>query len=224
MKNTKNVIGAGALLAVMAASSANALTVDFESVTVPDPAAAVAFGSTTVGGVEATFSCGGGSCGVFQYGGPQNAFFGIGPDEPVGGFGAATPIGFQGLTDETDNSGAIAGYDIVFDMEVENLSLDVIDLEGTSATLEVFSSTNFTGSLGTVTLNSTPLGGLVESIVANLSGIRSASLTVASSGTAIDNVTFDAVTGSTEIPLPAALPAFLVALAGLGLAARRRRA
>lgn len=123
------------------------------------------------------------------------------PDDEAGG----GILGFSFATQQL-----FKGFDY-FDID------DSPDPQNEDLTVTLFSNADFTGSL--LTLNMLGTGGdntFGNYVFANPFAVRSITFDFVSSG-AIDNILISSV------PIPAALPMFLVGLAGLGIMTRRRK-
>ncbi|MGF1501092.1 MAG: hypothetical protein ACFBSD_04680 [Paracoccaceae bacterium] len=215
MRVTFGMIGAALLV-----SPAAAATIDFET----QPTGVLS--TLTVDGIEVSFDCAPGACFVFGYGGPTEAFAGAaGPDTPLGGLPNPT-VGGQGLTDEADGPLlAPNGYDIAFSEAVTDISFDIIDLDGSTLTVDLFSNADFTGLLGTATFTGGD-GAIVPVDLSSVTGgVLSLSLGVTTPGSAIDNLAFTAVEDdgpTTIIPVPPTLALFLSGLLGFAWTGFRR--
>lgn len=208
------------------AGSTHAAIIDFESAA-DNTALGTIAGSD---GNSVTFGLpGGGSAYVATYGRPRTAF--APGDTPQAGF---TSGGARFLTDEptTDNwLSGVGDYYGVFAKGVNEMSVATIDYRNDGGgkvddrvILEAFGNENFTSSLGTAFF--TIMAGLPDGAVQTLAFdglgqvIRSFRITHSGQdvGTGLDNLQY-----TTTTPIPAALPLFASALAGLCVLGFRRR-
>ena len=214
------------LMAILAATIAQAETIDFESGFVDDQAAGAVVTPTNV----VTFSVGPGSSTqtgfIAEAGDPITAFLNPSPgnDTPVGGGSRFS------LTDNDSNSDNAFDYFFTFATPVLELSLDLYDYRspegnihpGDTATLTAYSDlfvTSVGSDIFTVT-SGLPDGNIAHLSIGSPSGlIRSSRLTFnkEDGGTAIDNIAF------TTIPLPSAAWMGLVMLGCMGVGAVRRK-
>ena len=182
-------------------------------------------------GNSVTFSLpGGGSAFVATYGKPMTAF--VTRDTPKAGYAGG---GARFLTDEPTTDAWLSGvgdYFGVFAKGVSRMSIATLDYRNDGGgrvddqvILEAFGNENFASSLGTAFF--TIVAGLPDGAVQTLAFdglgqvIRSFKITHSRRdvGTGLDNLEYTTAT----TPIPAALPLFAGALAGLGLLGFRKR-
>lgn len=216
--------GCAAILVALSTAPVGATVINFESGFTDQQAV----GTVNAGGVNVSFSCGAdpgsaGSCFAVRYGGPTTAF--VHHDTPEVGAGNG-PTGWFGLSDENDGPSDTDTFFLVFDQEVSDLSLLLIDYRvdggptvGAEATLVVFANADFTDPLGSDTFvipDQNPPDGNIEELSVMASGILSAMIVFSEDdvGVAIDNIAF-------SVAEPASLLALGFGLAGLGYLLRR---
>ncbi len=208
------------------AGLSHAAVIDFESAA--DNAALGTIAGSD--GNSVTFSLPGGeSAFVATYGTPMTAF--VTRDTPTAGYASG---GARFLTDEPTTDARLSGvgdYFGVFAKGVSTMSVATLDYRNDGGgrvddrvLLEVFGNENFTSSLGTTFFSI--VAGLSDGAVQTLAfdglgqAIRSFKITHSRHdvGTGLDNIEY-----ITTAPVPAALPLFASALAGLGLLRFRKR-
>jgi hypothetical protein len=138
----------------------------------------------------------------------------LGSELVIGDFAANTICALGG-------SGCNGIFTLTFDADVLSMSFDYgFGDEGDIATLSIFDS--LMALVDTVVLNSeADVATYVLSGIGNFRSILFDNSTAAGNGYAYGNIEYDS---AAVVPLPATLPLFLAAMAGLGLLRRKRQA